>query len=90
MIIIHNLRLPTKFEIHEYHIMEEFIWTLENKKSNKLENAIRGKGAFRRFKDMVFCMGISQQWYDFQAEYYRKLAITWYKSHNLEYIVGET
>ena len=25
------LRLPTKFEIHEYHIMEEFIWTLKVK-----------------------------------------------------------
>ncbi len=23
------LRLPTKFEINEYHIMEEFIWSLK-------------------------------------------------------------
>lgn len=30
-------------------------------------------GAFRRCKDMVDRMGISQQWHDFQAEYYRKL-----------------
>ena len=48
------LRLPTKFEIHEYHIMEEFIWTLKGEKADKLERAIRGRGAFRRFKDMVF------------------------------------
>ena len=87
---IRYLRLPTKLEIHEYHIMEEFIWTLKNENSNKLENAIRRKGAFRRFKDMVYRMGISQQWYDFQAEYYRKLAIEWCEDHNLEYIVSET
>ena len=80
------LRLPTKFEIHEYHIMEEFIWTLKVDSADKLEHAIQGRGAFRRFKDMVDRMGISQQWYDFQAEYYRKLAIEWCQEHGLEYI----
>ncbi len=80
------LRLPTKFEIHEYHIMEEFIWTLKGDRADKLEHAIQGRGAFRRFKDMVDRMGISQQWYDFQAEYYRKLAIEWCQEHGLEYI----
>lgn len=80
------LRLPTKFEIHEYHIMEEFIWTLEGEKARKLEYAIKGRGAFRRFKDMVDRMGIEQQWYDFQAGYYRNLAIEWCRVHELEYI----
>ena len=80
------LRLPTKFEIHEYHIMEEFIWTLKGDRADKLEHAIQGRGAFRRFRDMVDRMGISQQWYDFQAEYYRKLAIEWCQEHGLEYI----
>ena len=80
------LRLPTKFEIHEYHIMEEFIWTLKGERADKLDCAIRGRGAFRRFKDLVDRMEISQQWYDFQAEYYRKLAIEWCQEHGLEYI----
>ena len=79
------LRLPTKFEIHEYHIMEEFIWTLKGEKADKLERAIRGRGAFRRFKDMVDRMGILQRWYDFQSEYYRKLAAQWCQEHGLEY-----
>lgn len=79
------LRLPTKFEIHEYHIMEEFIWTLNGETAEKLECAIRGRGAFRRFKNMVDRMGISQQWYAFQADYYRKLATQWCRDHGLEY-----
>lgn len=77
-----------RFEIHEYHIMEEFICTLKGEKADKLECAIRGRGAFRRFKDMVDRMGISQQWYDFQAEYYRKLATQWCREHGLEYAEG--
>ena len=77
-----------RFEIHEYHIMEEFIWTLNGERADKLECAIRGRGAFRRFKDMVDRMGISQQWYDFQAEYYRKLATQWCREHGLEYAEG--
>lgn len=79
------IRLPTKFEIHEYHIMEEFIWTLQEEKANKLEYAIQGRGAFRRFKDMVNRMGIAQQWYNFQSEYYKKLAVEWCKGHQVEY-----
>ena len=43
------LRLPTKFEIHEYHIMEEFIQTLKGERADRLEYAIQGRGAFRRF-----------------------------------------
>lgn len=79
------LRLPTKFEIHEYHIMEEFIWTLKGKKAEELGYAIRGRGAFRRFDDMIDRMGITQQWYNFQAKYYRELAIEWCQENGLEY-----
>lgn len=45
---------------------------LDSKNASKLERAIQGRGAFRRFKDTVYYMGIEQQWYDFQTEYYRK------------------
>ncbi len=78
------LRLPTKFEIHEYHIMEEFIWTLTGEKAARLERSIQGRGAFRKFKDMVYSMGIEEQWYAFQEKYYIKLAIKWCHSHDLE------
>lgn len=55
-------RLPTKFEINEYSIMEEFIWSLpEGRQQDMLERAIRGKGAFRRFKDTVYDLGVRGQ-----------------------------
>src|SRR3989304_9280873 len=46
------LRLPSKFDIHEYAIMERFCYSVEDEElSNELLDQIRGSGAFRRFKD---------------------------------------
>lgn len=71
-------RLPSKFDIHEYSIMEQFIWSLpEGRMQDSLENAIRGKGAFRRFKDAVRRYGIEEQWYGFQEKTYREIAKEW-------------
>ena len=48
------LRFPTKHEIHQYRIMEDFIAQLSpGKAQEELAYAIRGKGAFRRFKQSV-------------------------------------
>ena len=67
--------LPTRFDIHEYSIMERFIWDLpEGRIQDSLEHAIRGRGAFRRFKDAVRRFGIEQQWYDFQEKKYYEIA----------------
>ena len=83
---IRFFRLPSKLDIHEYSIMEKFIWSLpEGKMQDSLENAIRGKGAFRRFKDGIYRFGIEQQWYDFQENKYRTLAIEWCENHNFAY-----
>lgn len=78
--------LPSRFDISEYNIMEEFIWSLpEGKVQNALEGAIRGKGAFRRFKDSVYRFGIEKDWYAFQDAWHRKTAIEWCESHGFGY-----
>ena len=46
--------LPSQYDIHEYSIMERFVWSLpEGAIQDRLEDAIRGRGAFRRFKDGI-------------------------------------
>ncbi len=78
--------LPSKFDIHEYSIMERFIWDLpEGQMQDSLENAIRGRGAFRRFKDAIIRYGIEQSWYDYQKEAYRQLAVEWCGDHGFSY-----
>ncbi len=80
------LRFPTKYEIHQYRIMEDFIDQLPPGKAQKeLAYAIRGKGAFRRFKQSVRYHGLEQRWYDYLAEAYRELAIRWCRDEGVEY-----
>lgn len=78
------LRFPDKYEIHEYSIMERYIdWLPSGKAKAELDSAIRGKGAFRRFKDTLRYHGLEQQWYDFKAEVFREIAIRWCEENNL-------
>lgn len=79
-------RLPTKFDIHEYSIMESFVDDLpDGKAKNELSSAIHGKGAFRRFKNGINYHGIEQTWYDYQAQSYKEIAIRWCRDNGFEY-----
>lgn len=78
------IRLPGKYEIHEYRMMEDFIDELGNQKmQSELYRAIQGRGAFRRFKDKIRYEGIEQQWYDFQDKLHREFALRWCEENNL-------
>lgn len=81
------LRFPTKFEIHEYSIMGSFMEALPaGKIRNELAQTIRGKGAFRRFKNTIRYYRVEQLWYDYLENAYREIAIRWCAEHDLEYI----
>ncbi len=59
------LELPSKWDINEYSIIQDFIADLpEGDAKADLTRAIRGSGAFRRFKTTVYRHGIRQQWFD--------------------------
>ena len=78
-------RLPTSFDIREYDIMKDFVYSLPDPARDKLSRAINGRGTFRRFKDSIRQLGIEQQWYDYQADAYKKKAVEWCKDNELEY-----
>jgi hypothetical protein len=78
--------LPSKFEINDYHIMEDFCYTVEDEKiRDKLLYAISGRGAFRRFKDAIHFLDIQDDWYRFQNEELEKIAIEWLEEKGIEY-----
>lgn len=59
-------------------LQEEFIYELlVGKKQDVLERAIRGKGAFRRFKDRLYDLGLEKSWYKFRDDSYEKVARDW-------------
>jgi hypothetical protein len=64
---------PDKFEFHEYRVMEEFIRT------------IKGRGAFRYFKDTLHRLAIQQSWYDYLEEAQREFMIEWAEENNVPF-----
>jgi hypothetical protein len=79
--------LPTKFEINEYEMMEDFCLTIRNESNQEvLLNSIKGKGAFRRLKDNVIRLGMEEQWYSYREERYKQIAIEWCQDNNLCYV----
>ncbi len=78
-------RLPTQFEIRDYDIMEEFADTLSGEKQARLYDALRGRGAFRHFKDTVIRMEIAQKWYDYHDKAYKQKAVEWCEENDIDY-----
>ena len=86
----HFAKLPDKFEINSYAIMERFCHQYPNERiSEQLSQAIRGKGAFRRFKDLVFDLGIQDKWNQFEHEAYEEMAIDWLESEDIPFTRGD-
>lgn len=80
------LKLPSKFEIHEYEIMERFCLSIpDGKASDVLLGKIRGSGAFRRFKDAIYQYGIEDDWFNYRDEAYKEIAIVWLESNGIAY-----
>jgi hypothetical protein len=78
--------LPSKFEIHEWSIMERFAESLANRAvSDELDAAIHGPGAFRRFKDAVHRLGITDEWHRFREAALEEIAIEFLEEHGIAY-----
>jgi len=84
------VKLPDKFAIHEYSIMEDFIDSIKSdRKRTVLYDAISGRGASRRFKDKVYDMGLEEIWFAFKFKAYCKIARRWCEDHQIEYAFKE-
>ena len=80
------LKLPSRFEIHEYEIIERFCFSVpDGKVSDVLLRKIRGSGAFRRFKDTIYQYGIENDWFEYRDEAYKEIAIAWLESKGIAY-----
>ena len=79
-------RLPTKFDVHEWAIMEDFSNSLPSDRVRQdLLNAIHGTGAFRHFKDALRRHQIESAWFEFRAEALRQIALDWCEEHHIRW-----
>ena len=81
------VRIPSEHEIHEYNMMSNFVFSIDNDMINqRLSQAISGRGAFRRFKDTAIQLDVIDEWYKFRDDAYKEIAIEFCKENNIEYI----
>ena len=80
------IELPDKFEFHEYRQMERFIGTVEDAcAADELRRAIKGKGAFRYFKDTAARHGLLDAWYRFRDQQVKQFVIDWAEFNDVPY-----
>lgn len=85
-LIDESIMLPTRYDINEYKMMEEFADNIEDiKLQNGLYISLNGRGAFRRFKDTCINYDIINDWYKFRDEKYKEIAIDWCKNNNIKF-----
>jgi len=78
------LELPSKFDVHEWSIMQDFAQSVESDKIRAdLLHAIHGAGAFRNFKYIIRRDGIEKTWYAFRTEALRQIALEWCEEHEI-------
>ena len=78
--------LPSKFEFHEYRVMEEFILSLPvEEQRDELLSSIRGKGAFARFKHGLERFLLLESWYQYRDQALAELAKGWCRDNGIEF-----
>jgi hypothetical protein len=78
------LALPSKFEVHEWEIMQDFSHSVDSESMREdLLRAIHGAGAFRNFKDAIQQHGIESLWFAFRAEALTQIAKEWGEENHI-------
>ena len=79
------LRIEPVSSREQYRWMERFIPMLTDAElQSKLGRAIDGKGAFRRFKDVLMAYGVERErWFAFRSERLRVFMEAWLNAHAL-------
>jgi len=78
--------LPSKFDIHEHAIMENFCYSIDDPRlRGELLNAIRGRGVFSRFKSVIHSRKIQNAWFAFKRAAFERIAIDWLEDNGIAY-----
>jgi hypothetical protein len=80
------LRIDPVSSREQYRWMERFIATVEESElRRRLLAAIDGKGAFRRFKDVLMSFPVDRErWFTFRSERLRACMETWLSAHGIK------
>ena len=80
------IALPTKFDLDDYGIMKDFMFTQKDEKiRSEISDAIHRRGAFGNFRDVVERHALLQNWYDFKQADYENHVKDWCEENDLEW-----
>ena len=80
------LMLPSTYEMHEYHLMEQFCLSIADEElMETMYHAIKGRGAFRRFKDNIYRYDIADEWYAYRDNALKQMAMNWCARNGIAY-----
>jgi hypothetical protein len=66
--------------------MERFIGTVESaEEAEQLWRAIKGKGAFRYFKDTASRLGLLEDWFRYRDESMKEFVVEWAEANHVTY-----
>ncbi len=86
----HFIRVPQNTSREGYRDMERFIATISDERlHNRLWRAIQGRGAFRRFKSILFDYPAEcERWFAFKGAHTRQRSLDWLKYKGIEPIAA--
>jgi hypothetical protein len=80
------LQLPSKWDLNEYRIMEDFCGTIADLTlRGDLLDTVGGRGTFGRFRNMVHRHNLQERWYNFRDRAIRRFAVDWLNAHGIAY-----
>jgi hypothetical protein len=79
------LQLPHRTDIHRWSIMKRFCETHCGEVRAELMNAIRGRGAFRMFREVLDGRGLRDAWLAFRRSALDETARKWLESYQLHW-----
>ena len=66
-------------------LFKSFIRTFDSRMQDKLFDIFHGRGKYRRIKDRFHYMGVIDDFYKFENNYIKKIAIEWCESNNIKF-----
>jgi hypothetical protein len=79
------LDLPSKFEVHEWELMNRFGQSLSiPAQRDEILDAIHGSGAFRNFKGAIRRLRLEESWFAFKGSALEEMARSWLGEHGLD------
>lgn len=80
------IELPNSQDADSFGIMRDFIYNLPAGQAREsLYTAIKGRGAFKRFKDVLHSFGLNGEWNAYESDRMHEFASNWCKENNIQF-----